>query len=78
MPVVYKFNRSVPALGRRPFPLSLQPSRPGKEEGLLISPTSGRGNPMAALCSPAHFWLGVGLILSAFNLVFALISLILF
>ena len=78
MPIAYDLNRYSAFLTGRSSVSSLPRSKPGKEEGLLISPTSGQGSEVSAPYSRAHVWLGIGLILSVFNLVFALFSLILF
>ena len=71
------YHHSSSLSGRLTGPSRAQ-AKPGKPEGLLISPSSGRAGQLSASFSWAYFWLGVGVILSAFNLVFALISLIIF
>ena len=78
MPIAYNLSRYSPFFRGRSPAQSLPRPKPGKQEGLLISPTSGRGSQISAPVSRAYFWLGLGLSLSVFNLVFALFSLILF
>lgn len=78
MPIACNLYRHSPSLkGRSPTPSPWR-AKPGKQEGLLISPTSGRASQITVQLSWTHFWLCVGIMLSAVNLVIALISLILF
>jgi hypothetical protein len=56
----------------------LRLSKPEKQEGLLISPGSGGGGQKTSRLGVVLFLLGIGLLLSGFILIMALISLILF
>ena len=78
MTIIHNMYHHSPSLSGRLTGPSLPRAKPGKPEGLLISPSGGRAGQISASFSWAYFWLGVGVILSAFNLVFALISLIIF
>jgi hypothetical protein len=78
MRYAYNSNSQITASSGGAYKPDLARPRSGSNDGLLISPISGQDSQDMGPLGPTLFWLGIGLILSGFILIIALISLILF